>query len=162
MARDYLDEICEQLSGQVEEIMHTKLSKKTTKIQRENIDKVVYEVYEPSFYVRRRMKDGGLRWGARSEMVRPPNRFTSVMSVHNVAKANMLYKKSTFKDLPYLIEYGHDIGGEYDYPNNRDDTGGKYTKPRPFMHETYKEIMNKNLLNNTLKYGLRRLGYQVK
>lgn len=158
----YLNELMDIISSQVQEILSNKVADKAKKIQRDKINEVVYDSYEPTEYDRRKNKKGGLLWGVSSSTLKTQTHNESEVSIYNKAEANMKYN-GTFKTLPFLIEYGHGYNGMmYDHPFSHNNNQLKFTEPRPFMEETYNEIVNKNIVQDGIKRGLKKLGYKVK
>jgi hypothetical protein len=155
------NELMAKLLEQAQQILDQEVARKAVEIQKQNIDREVYGAYKPYLYKRRRMKSGGLRWGATWRKT-GGSKTSAEISIYNKGIANTSGAGYTFKNLPYLIEYGHKSSGYiYDFTYNRRNTAYKYKNPRPFMKRTYEEIKRTNMVKNTLAEGLRGLGYKV-
>lgn len=160
--KETFERLCDDLMKQVEDILNNEVSQVAVEIQKENIDKEVYGAYKPIRYKRRKNRAGGLRWGARAMKVVSPKKRQTTVSIYNKSSPNMSEDGYTFKNLPFLIEYGHRSSGYvYDFTYNRKRTSYKYKQARPFMQRTYEEFERTNVIEKTLANGLRRLGYKV-
>ena len=60
-----------------------------------------------------------------------------------------------------LIEYGHGVGGYYEYPFNSDDTAWKFLRPRPFYRHTV-EALKDGRFKDLVRDGLNSHGLNVK
>lgn len=117
------------------------------------IDEVVYEAYSPVKY-ERRYDEGGL--GDINNIKVKVNNGT--ITVTNITRPNPYQAKSVNKNLPALIEYGHGVVFNYDYPRRNRE----YMKPRPFTRKTIERLEATGDHITALKQGLRDKGLKVK
>lgn len=131
----------------------------------------VYGVYKPKDYFRR---------GANTGMLDPNNIVimdesgNSSVSNGNLSVVNITPPKaytpdgeaSINKDLPELIEYGHEdyldktpTGRGYDYPFGKDTA---FLEPRPFTENTIDELQTTKAHIVALKKGLSSKGFNIK
>lgn len=147
-------------------------------VQQKNIQAEVYDKYhinedgeltEP-FYYKRRYKDGGLISDENIVPVITSDNNQVELIVENRTKGAQ--RKNDFDNssgnlngeyIAELIEYGDGYNGlEYDYKNNRDNTGWQYLRPRPFIEKTVEELQRTNLHTKALKRALKKSGIDIK
>lgn len=127
--------------------------------EQRQIQKHVYEAYDPFVYDRRGFSSNGLQDLDMIVAVTEVRKDSVVLSVINMAKG----KEEDDLYLAPLIEYGHNKGyGEYDYPYNRDHTAWKFLRSRPFTAETVEALKKSGKHAMALKAGLIRRGINIR
>lgn len=144
------------LKAEISKTLKKDVFEQVKKVEQENIQDAVYDAYKPKVYKRRMYEDGLI---ADSNII-PVVIDNETIAVVNVAEPNPYTpqgRASVDKNLPELVEYGHDNGhGSYDYSN-----GGAYLKPRPFTANTIDELRETNSHVKAMKDGLNRKGIKT-
>lgn len=115
--------------------------------------KIVYGVYDPDMYSRR----GSFEQKENIGIYVSGNILTATMN----HVFNESYKtKNHGYGLAALVEYGHNVGGRYDYPfnNNKEPT---FRYPRPFVATSIKRMESSKTHVHALKDGLQSQGINV-
>jgi hypothetical protein len=137
-----------QLKAKVSETLQKEVFEEIRDVEIENINDIVYSVYEPNVYKRRGSSGGiGDRENIQKNMVDD-----LTMEVTNDTPANLKHK-GTDKPLDILIERGHGNPYRYDYPSD-----GEYMKPRKFTEATINDLKQNKQHIKALKEGLKKRG----
>ena len=149
-----LNELKEFLENAVVKALNDEPPKVIKRIMREHIKEDVYDVYPfPKVYQRRYDGSGGL-YDENMTISETPNEKT--LEVYNIAKRNLNYMNEY---LAPVIEYGHNRaeskgyrGYTYIRPHLR------YYYPRPFVRNTYLELVQSLEHVEAFKKSLKKYG----
>lgn len=147
-------------------------------VQKEAIQKVVYDVYPQTVKYDRRKENGGL---ADEDNMAAFIKGTT-LTIRNITRPNEEYdvfgdaatsytsqfaedgcERSYVYDLPALVEYGDSgVVGGYTHKHSSMPSGPTFLEPRPFVAQTRKELRQHKYHVNALAYGLTKAGFKVK
>jgi hypothetical protein len=154
-----ISSLLSHIQKQVNSTMKNEVASEVQFEEQRQIQKHVYESYDPFVYDRRGFSNGGLQDIDMIVAVTEIRKDSVVLSVVNMATG----KDDENLYLAPLIEHGHDIGfGEYEYPYNRDHTAWKFLQSRPFTAETIEALKKSGKHVKALRDGLIRRGINVK
>ena len=168
------------IEAQVAKVLMTEVADVMREVQRDAINKEVYNVYpDPPVMYHRRDANGGLAdpnnmvttvsgTTLRFRNITPPNgdydQFNTTPGLYY--RTDYAYdgcERSYVFDLPALIEYGDAGGvGGYTHKHSSRPWGPTFLAPRPFMESTRNELKKNKFHVNALHYGLIRAGFKVK
>ncbi|MGP1411643.1 MAG: hypothetical protein ACTTKD_07400 [Peptoanaerobacter stomatis] len=120
-------------------------------IKKEMIEQIqtnVYDVYNPFYYERREQYGGMLD----EDNIKIESVSDNTISIKEIAEFNGRPDTDLYNTLAERIEYGN--------PNAKHKR--PYTKPRPFMEETFEELKENKKITKAFKKSLEDLGLKVK
>lgn len=143
-----LKELKKYIEKSIDDSLQNEVFEAVKETQLEHIQENVLSVYSPNYYIRR--EDSGID---DSENIICSHVKNGVLKVENITQFNPEYETENHGlGLVKLIEYGHRVSGYfYDYPGDP-----KYTKSRPFIANTKKEIGETKSHVTAIKIGLKR------
>lgn len=152
-----LSQLQKYIQKDVNDILEKEIAPRMEWLLKEHIQKDVYDVYSPNMYDRRG-KNGGLLDPANIKS----NVYDGLLEIYDDALAFPYYykrgkrrkSKNAGQPLSNIIEsgVGYDIT-DWDY----------YGEPRPFMHNTYDDLVEMGEPSHLIKRALQILkGYEVK
>lgn len=146
----------EELEFYIEEAiniaMESNVSQEVAKLLKDNTKKVVYDAYEPSYYVRRG-ENGGLL--DENNIQKTIDKTSHTLTMENIAKPKKLNAfDNPSTSLAYLIEYGR-------VPNIFNDQIYPWMFPRPFIRKTISDLQNGNVITKAMTNGLRANGIKA-
>lgn len=149
-----LQQIAAQLTPKIDCALNNEVATAIKNEEAKIIDAVVYGVYNPTEYDRRR-SSGGL--SDTHNMIHSAG--GGKLKVKNVTPPNPAGNGTvtTGKDLPSVVEHGYSGAGSYDFPK----PGAAYMEPRPFTKETVQNLKENKKHIKALKSGLQRQGIKT-
>lgn len=149
-----LAELKEDIQALVEDALRNEVADAVKDYEALAIKDVVYDVYEPKDYERRKYEKGGL--AAPENMKEYVSNGT--LYVDNLTPFNEGYGSyNSGVGLAELVEYGDGGGGyHYEFP------GKEFRRPRPFTQETIDRLKADKLHVKVLQNALRARGLNVK
>lgn len=162
---DKVSELMKYVQKEIADSLEKDVVPEIKNIEREEIQKVVYDAYNNLGTVRidpyeyqRRMDHGGLS---------DPNNMIEVVEIVGNEVILSVANKTKGQDNPSyyiaeLVEYGDGYNGmEYDYKQNRDNTAYQYLNPRPFTAETVKRLESQGIHMQKLIDSLKGKGFVI-
>jgi len=134
MAVKNLNELFENIKSIVKEVMENEVSKDMENIMKEQVDKIVYDAYQPTHYKR----TGQLKDNVKATMI---DNETLILKSD---------RKDGDRDVVRVVEEGK--GYTWGYVRRLDIEIG----PRPFVAKTKEKIESNNLHIESLKNGLKK------
>lgn len=154
---DNIDDLFNHIIDDIQEVMEEDVLDTVSEVQSKNVEKEVYESYDPYLY-ERRGRAGGLADPSQNIPL-----FTFGLNSINMFVKNTVKGKDQDIYLAPLVEHGHNNGyGSYQYPFNRNNTAEQFLKPRPFISRSIEELKNTNEHIKSFKEGMNRKGYKFK
>lgn len=149
------------LNKQMLDVLEKEGLQEVRKTMQEKVKTEVYDAYgpnngEPYVYERRKTKNGGLQ--NENSIVITNKRSTGDgvgVDIENIATGERGYR------LDEVIEYGHEGSRGYEYTRNRDTDSPEFLKPRRFVAETEKQLIQDDAIRNVLEQGLKKRGIDV-
>lgn len=143
---DSIEALEQHIINVAEDAMKADLHKEVVKIQQEEIESTVYNVYEPVQYERRKAA-GGLQ--------DPKNMHSKTIRTGGKGFLYNFYNDTTGnQDSRYIgeiVEKGQDATGGYNYVRE----GASYLNPRPFMQNTLRRIADSKVHEHIIKNKFR-------
>lgn len=145
--------LTKELQKRIDKSLKNEVFEEIRDVEQQNIKEHVYGVYQPKIYTRREDKNGLIDdKNIVGKLVK-----SGELEVTNITKPNPDYDGTTDKNLPYLIENGHNAHGyRYDYLHDL-----PYVYPRPFTEKTEEELIRTKKHVKALKDGLKNNGLNV-
>jgi len=161
-----LNELFKYINKNIKETLNDEVADSVRFEEQKQIEKVVYEPYQPNAYKRRRYSDDGLQDVDMMVAVVEQRGNEVILSVVNMAKGQ---DQEDLYIAP-LIEYGdpsmsnvnHGQYGEYQYKYNRDRSSWRYLQSRPFTAETIAALKRSGVHIEAFKEGMMKRGIIVK
>jgi hypothetical protein len=166
-----LNDLMNGIQSAIDKTLENEVFEEVKETELRHIKTDVYGVYKPKEYVRRYGSAGMLDPNNIVIMDELGNNSVTKgnLSVVNITAPNSHTpdgETSINKDLPELIEYGHDdYLNRYPFVKGYDYAGGKNTtflEPRPFTANTIDELQTTKAHIVALKNGLSAKGFNVK
>lgn len=166
---DDLDSLFEAIENDIKESMNNEVAEEMRDEHIEQLDKFVYDSYEPSQWsqrnVPRREGNGGLK--DRANMITTFNEKNNIieMEFRNVTEGRtsppVSYTDGTYAPnyLLGIIEYGRTGANKGLYTHV--DEADIFLRPRSVMGETFKNIESKDIVYKGMKKGMKKRGYNV-
>jgi hypothetical protein len=155
---DDLDSLFDYVKKDIGKSLEQEVYQIVKDTEKSHIQSDVYDIYTPVVYERRGLNDGLIA----DENIVGNMIDNTTLTVTNITLPNPNARDkdlvTTDKNLPELIEYGHNTNGnKYDFA--RSDR--EYMKPRPFTHNTIEELEATGAHTRALKQGLKNKGYDI-
>jgi len=148
MAVRTLRELDKMIRNEISKVLVKEVAAEVKKVESENIEQTVYNVYEPTVYERRGEEDGGLG-DIDNMVVELTDEMTLRVSNRTPPHPGYKHDALTKSYIDEAVEYGE----KYDYYNPGE---------RPFTQETVKDLKANKQHIDAMKEGLRKAGLSVK
>lgn len=161
-----LNDLMVDIQSAINNTLENEVFEEVKETELRHIQTDVYDVYEPTVYIRR-YKSGGMG-DSNNIVILDDDGNNSVtngnLSVVNVTLPNPYARDgaTTNKDLPELIEYGDEnYLDKYPFATGYDYPGEPYGLARPFTANTIDELQTTKAHIVALKKGLSSKGFDV-